>query len=459
MINISSKINLSLPGKRKIIQILQASLDAADPKLAVLNSIKRNGDVIFAGEKRYDLNTYKNVFLIGAGKAAFEMSQGVMEILGDKISSGYLIVKYLPEEQGITSSSIVRVVEGSHPQPDNKSIESTKQLIRIASQADQDDLVIFLLSGGASALMTSPRKGIELPDLQELTRMMLSCGAEIQEINIVRKHLDDVKGGGLARLFDPSEVLSLILSDVVASPLDAIGSGPTAADQSTFHDAYEILKKYDLTEKTPANILTVLQDGINGQIKETIKDGDPILGKLNNILIGSNEKSVEAGQIRAAALGFECRIITTSLKGEARKVGSELGKLLRETSMNTKKPVCLIAGGETTVTLIGKGKGGRNLELTLAAVEEIAGLKDAALISLATDGDDGPTGAAGAIVTGDSLLKANRAGMNPRLFLDNNDSFPFFDKLNDLIVTGATGTNVNDLVFLFANLSSLENHE
>jgi glycerate 2-kinase len=455
MINISASINHSLPGKEKITQILQAALDAADPKLAVINSIKREGDTIFAGKEKYDLNSYKNIFLIGAGKAAFEMSQGVLGILGEKISRGLIIVKYLPENPAKFASSCMKIVEGSHPQPDNKSIESSRELFQIAAQADSDDLVIFLLSGGASALMTSPRSGINLFDLQELTRLLLSCGAEIQEINIIRKHLDDLKGGGLARIVYPAEMLSLILSDVVASPLDAIGSGPTVADRSTFIDAYEVLKKYDLIERTPDNILKVLRDGIARQIDETVKDGDPVLAKVNNILVGSNEKAANAGLNAAVNLGFESRLITTNLQGEARKVGSDLGKLLKETCLSTKKPVCMIAGGETTVTLIGKGKGGRNQELALAAVQEMAEIKDAALISLATDGDDGPTGAAGAVVTGDTLLKANRAGVDLQSFLDNNDSFSFFEKINGLIVTGATGTNVNDLVFLFANLSNL----
>lgn len=452
MIEINSTLKNQPLSTERIAPILQAALDAANPVKCVRAYLNFDGETLHVGDKKYNLESYNRVFLIGAGKASFSMAKAAANSLKGRITDGAIIVKYLPEEDAAFEATGIKVLKGDHPVPGSQSLESTGEVIRIVRQAGEDDLVVFLLSGGASSLLTSPRDGISLEDLQALTGLLLASGADIGEINTLRKHLDAVKGGGLARMAAPAQMLVLVLSDVVGNPLSVIGSGPAAGDTGTFADTLEILNKYYLTESIPQKILNVLRDGLKGRIPETIRPEDPMMKNVHHVIIGSVEQSAQAAWQAADDGGFNAEILTTTLTGEARDRGCELGKLLAGKAGKESVPFCLIAGGETTVTIRGKGTGGRNLELALAAVEPLAGVPDAALITLATDGDDGVSGAAGAVVTGETLVQALAKGLHPDIFLENNDSFHFFDKAGGLLVTGPTGTNVNDLVFLFGGL-------
>jgi hydroxypyruvate reductase len=318
--------------------------------------------------------------------------------------------------------------------------------------SEPGDLVICLISGGASALLTMPVTGVSLADLQALTSLLLACGANINEINTLRKHLDQVKGGQLARLAQPARVASLILSDVVGSPLDVIGSGPSVPDSSSFADAYAVLERYGLLGKAPVSIVKYLQRGCQGGAPETPKPDDPLFDRVQNVIIGSNQQAADAALQEALAEGFSAMLLTTYLQGEARQAGRWLAAIARQIASNgqpLQPPACLVVGGETTVTILGDGQGGRNQEMALGAVEDLANLPGAVLVTLATDGGDGPTDAAGAVVTGETLQRALQLGLRPGDYLRRNDAYHFFQGLGDLLVTGPTGTNVNDLAFLF----------
>jgi hydroxypyruvate reductase len=302
--------------------------------------------------------------------------------------------------------------------------------------------VICLISGGGSALMSAPQPGVSLSDLRGLTSALLACGARIDEINTLRRHLDGLKGGGLARLAAPAKVVSLILSDVVGNPLEAIASGPTAPDPSSRADALGVLEKYDLTAKVPQAILDILKTA-----PETPKPGDGLFERVQNVIVGSNALAAESALSQARSEGFHPQLLGNDWQGEAREVARELSQRLIQSPL--PRPFCLIAGGETTVTLRGNGLGGRNQELALAAVRELAGRRDTLLVSLATDGEDGPTDAAGAVVSAESLQRGLDQGLSPETFLDDNDAYHYFSALEDLLKPGPTGTNVNDVTFCF----------
>jgi hydroxypyruvate reductase len=323
----------------------------------------------------------------------------------------------------------------------------------LLADVNEDDLVICLISGGGSALLVSPVPGISLSELQVLTKVLLAGGASIDEINTLRKHLEQLKGGGLARLACPASLITLILSDVVGDPLDVIASGPTVPDPTTFADAWNILERYNLVDRIPSPLVHHLQNGCRGKLPDTPKPGDPLFNKIQNVIIGNNRQAAVAAIHQAEVEGLNCMLLTTYLQGEARQAGRFLAAIARqvvESGAPIPRPACIVAGGETTVTLIGDGLGGRNQELALAAVSDLAGQDQIALIALATDGGDGPTDAAGAIVTGRTLERARAIGLEPAHFLANNDAYHFFDPLGDLIRTGPTQTNVTDLAFLFA---------
>jgi hydroxypyruvate reductase len=328
----------------------------------------------------------------------------------------------------------------------------------LLEQASARDLVLVLISGGGSALLTLPAPGISLDDVQAMTALLLACGASINEINSLRKHLDIIKGGGLARMATPATVVTLILSDVVGNPLDVIASGPTVPDETTFADAYHVLERYSLLSSAPAAIVARLQAGMRGEVPETPGAGDPVFERVGYTLVGSNQQAAAAALAAARAEGLNALILTTYVQGEARVVGQFLAAVARELATTgctgggvpslLPRPACLIVGGETTVTLRGSGRGGRNQEMALAAVRGMAGLPDTALITLATDGEDGPTDAAGAVVTGETLRRAQERGLDPDAALAHNDSYPFFAALGDLVQPGPTATNVNDLALV-----------
>ena len=301
--------------------------------------------------------------------------------------------------------------------------------------------------------MTLPVDGVTLDDMQNLTRLLLACGATIEEMNILRKHLDQVKGGRLAQAAAPARFITFILSDVIGSPLDVIASGPTVPDSSTYADALAVIDKYSLMDRIPASIRQVLVQGARGERVETLKAGDPLLDGALNQVVSSNLHAAQAALAQARAEGLNALLLTSHLQGEASQVGQVMAAVLKqidETGQPLARPACIIAGGETTVTLRGKGLGGRNQELALAAVPLLDGIPNAALLAFGTDGEDGPTGAAGAVVTGETLSKARAAGLDPAQYLAENDSFRFFQQIDQQIITGPTGTNVNDLTFLFA---------
>jgi glycerate 2-kinase len=347
----------------------------------------------------------------------------------------------------------VQIREASHPVPDAAGVQATRAIVELLHDADKDDLVVCVISGGGSALLTLPAGGIPLEDLQQTTDALLRSGASINEINVVRKHLDTVKGGGLARLAAPAHVLTLVLSDVVGNPLDAIASGPTVPDTSTWADAAAVFDRFGLWAQVPATVAERLQAGLAGRLPETPKLGDSIFERTQSVVVGSNLVACEAAAAAAERLGLRAMVLTTFVEGEAREVGRVLAGVLREVDASAHplaRPCCIVAGGETTVTVRGQGLGGRNQELCLAAAYGLRGLKDVVLASIGTDGNDGPTDAAGAFVDGTTLDRAAAQGLDPAKFLSNNDSYPFFDCLGDLIRTGPTNTNVNDLYLLFA---------
>lgn len=425
------------PRGSDIAQILSACIEAVEPGNAVRRFIQREKNLLRISNQMYNLYDVERVTVLGVGKATEAMSRALLDVLGSYPSRGLLI----PKQTFTSPASGFEVCTGGHPVPTPNSVIAGDKALELASSLTERDLLICLISGGGSALMTSPHPGLQLEDLQTLTRALLACGARVDEINTLRRHLDRVKGGGLAKAAKHARVASLILSDVVGNPLEAIASGPTAPDPSNKTDALSILQKYNLNEKIPATILHFLESA-----PETPKPNDSLFERVQNVLIGSNDLAAQAGLDAAKSLGFHTHFLGDTWQGEARETAKELcGYFNRD----HERPFCFIAGGETTVTLRGRGRGGRNQELALAAAIEMSGMDNVTLVTLATDGEDGPTDAAGAVVTNETFFRAERLGLNAKVFLNRNDSYSFFDSLGDLIKIGPTGTNVNDLVFLF----------
>jgi glycerate 2-kinase len=410
----------------RILRILSAALTAVEPG-ALLRRVLVDQPVA----------NIKRTFGLAIGKAAVPMMEALSGL--HPLDDGLAITKHAPAP----TDGLFTVIEGGHPVPDARSLAAGERALEFVSRLQADDLLVCLISGGGSALAIAPWQGIELQDLQTLTSALLSCGARIDEINTLRRQLDRLKGGGLLRVVNKARVISLILSDVIGNPLEAIASGPTAPDPTSRQDAIEIIKKYGLDQIVPAAALSSLNSG-----RETLKAGDPIFDGVKNVIIGDNSMAAQAALSQAEEQGFDSRILTTALQGEARQVGRALAQTLRDASRDQPRPFCWIAGGETTVTLRGSGRGGRNQELALAAVPGLAGLDHVMLIALATDGEDGPTDAAGAVVTGESARRAESLGLDAADHLSRNDAYSFFEPLGDLLKPGYTGTNVNDLVFL-----------
>ena len=434
-------------------KILISSLESVDPKQCVKNVLNRKGNSLFIKDQEIDLQKVNRIFVIGVGKAVLPMASAVNEVLGDLISEGTLIAKH--EDAGIQSklNRQIKVLIGSHPIPSDNSVKATGVMLEMLKKTAPDDLVIGLISGGGSALMTYPVKEIGLSGLQKTTSLLLKCGATIEEMNTIRKHLDLVKGGGLLKYISPAKSVHLILSDVLGDPLSMIASGPTSADPTTYENCLEIIHKFRITDQMDEKVLEYLQKGAEGLIAETIKEGDTTSNDHSNFIVGSLSIAAEAANAQAETLGFECKILTTSLRGEARIMGVDLAKQLVDLvqSKNIReKPTCLIAGGETTVTVTGNGRGGRNQELVLAAAQVLQGVNNCAFVSFATDGEDGPTNAAGGFVTGKTIQNGLDLGLDSQDYLNENNAYVFLEKTGALIRTGPTGTNVNDLVLMFA---------
>ena len=424
--------------------IFDAGLTAANPYDAVNRQVIRKGDTLTVAGEPYDLSSYRNVYVVGAGKAAAKMASAVEELLRDHISSGIVIVKYghkLP-------LSLVEIIDAGHPLPDEAGVAGTTRIIDLLRRATEGDLVVLLLSGGGSALLPCPVDEITLEDKIRTTQTLLDCGATIHEVNTVRKHISKIKGGRLARLAYPATLVSLILSDVVGDSLDVIASGPTVPDSSSFADCLRVIARYKLEEKIPPRVRAFLEAGARGEAEETPKAGDPIFQNVRNVIVGNNRTALEAARLRAEELGYNTLALSSYIEGEAKVVAAAHAAVAREivaTGTPIRRPACVLSGGETTVTVRGKGLGGRNQEFALAAAAAIDGAEGVVILSGGTDGTDGPTDAAGGVVDGTTLQRGRDKGLDAADFLRRNDSHTFLRAVGDLLVTGPTFTNVMDL--------------
>lgn len=424
--------------------IFDAGLKAVDPINAVKNHFKRDGNTLIVQHKEYDIAAYENIYVIGMGKAAAAMAKAVEEILGDQLTGGIVNVKY----GHIVPLSKIKTNEAAHPVPDNAGLKGSQEIIRLLNETTENDLIICLISGGGSALLPLPAGNLTLEDKQSITKSLLECGADIHEINSIRKQISGVKGGRLAEHIYPSTLISLILSDVIGDDLDVIASGPTVPDTHTFHDCRNIIQKYKLDQRVPTGVIEYIEKGCSGEVEDTPKADSPIFKLTQNTIVGSNILAVSAAKEKAEALGYNSLILSTFIHGETEevaKVHTAIAKEIASSGNPINKPACIISGGETTVTIEGKGKGGRNQEFVLAAAIDIVGLDNTIIISGGTDGNDGPTDAAGAIADGTTISRAEKLGLNAYQYLCENDSYNFFKPLGDLLITGPTNTNVMDL--------------
>ncbi len=425
---------------------------AADPQQALLRNLRREGDALYlqGSEAHWPLRGDGDIYVVALGKAALPMASALHRLIGDVIRHTLVITK-----QAETPLPGAEVLIGDHPLPGEQSLRAGQRLRHFLQELRPQDLLIVLLSGGGSALaILLPPSSIPvaLDDLRTLNQALLSCGADIREINIVRRHLDPLKGGGWLRMTSAA-TLTLVLSDVLGNAPEAIASGPTVPDPTTLADAWGVIERYGLRTRLPVPILKALTEA-----PETLKPAEPIIdsktGQPRHVyrIIGDNRLAAQAALRAARRHGFHARLLTTYLQGEASQAGHFLAAILRQIAESDEplpRPACLIAGGETTVTVRGAGLGGRNQELALAAALDLDGIPGVALMALATDGQDGPTDAAGAIVTGETLRRATALGLEARHFLENQDSYTFFSTLGDSIYLPKGKTNVNDLIFLF----------
>lgn len=424
------------------LQCIEHIINAVDPKQLLKGKIKVENGHLKVENFSFDLNSFKHVYVVGGGKAGAKMVQAIEEVLGDRLSAGIVNIPYGTKQK----TCIVELNEVSHPIPNQAGVKGTLRIMAIAEQAEEEDLVICLISGGGSSLMPLPREGISLSDKQTLTSMLLKSGAPINEINCVRKHLSAIKGGWLAKKAFPATVLNLVLSDVMGDPLDSIASGPTVPDPTNFEQAKQTLKKYDLWSKVPESIRLLFSKGAKGLLEETPKANDSAFKKVYNVVIGNNRTATLTAADYLNSKGFDTLLLAEALEGEAKDKGIALAKFAHNEFSHRapdSKPLAIIAGGETTVTVTGKGLGGRNQELVLSAALNLK--NQCVFVSFSTDGVDGPTDASGAIVDLHTLKRAETLGLDPKQYLVNNDSYCFFSELRDLICTGPTGTNVNDV--------------
>jgi hydroxypyruvate reductase len=427
--------------------IFYEGLAAVDPETCIRRCCSIQGPILKIESKAYDLDRFTKILVLGAGKAGASMAFAVEALLKERITAGLVIVKY----GHVRPLKHIRLAEAGHPVPDENGLRATKKLLDLAREADENTLILCLMSGGGSALMTLPAPGLSLQDKQETTQLLLDCGASIHEINTIRKHLSGIKGGRLAKAAAPAVLACLVLSDVVGDNLDIIASGPAVADPGTFGQCLDIIRARGLAPKLPPAVLERLESGARGQIPETPKKGDPAFEKVSHFLIANNSLALGAAQKKAAALGYHTLVLPAPVEGEARDAATLHAALARQILAQgrpMKPPACILSGGETTVTLQGKGKGGRNQEFALASALEIKGLEHAVVLSAGTDGTDGPTDAAGALADGTTAERATRLGLAPEHFLSENNAYPFFEALSDLFKTGPTLTNVMDLHIL-----------
>jgi glycerate-2-kinase len=432
--------------KKAADQIIEASLNAVDPYQLVKEQVKRSGDTLLITEQeQIDLSDYDRVFLCGAGKGAASLTKAMEELLGDRLVGGDIIVKY----EHLADLKKINLHEAAHPVPDENGLKSTEILLNNLDNLTDRDCVFVLLTGGGSALLESLPENIALDDLQKLSSVLLQCSATIHEINCIRKHISRIKGGQLARKIHPARCITLALSDVIGDDLSVIASGPTSPDPTNFDDALVILEKYDVTNQIPKVILEHLTRGSKGEIPDTPKKEDEVFRTVSNIIVGNNRLALNRAKETAESLGFGTIILTSMLEGEAKEIAKVVASIVKEiqiTDTPLKRPACILLGGEPTVRIEGSGKGGRNQELALAVA--LSHIHDPfVFVSVGSDGTDGPTDAAGAIVDQTTISRADSKGLIAQAYLNNNDAYNFFAPLGDLIITGPTGTNVMDVIF------------
>lgn len=441
--------------RSRILPVLDAALDAVDPQRAVAGAIAREGDTLHVAGRSYALDAYRQVLVLSIGKAAVAMCRALCAALNDRPLHGIALTKYGHTRGCEALPATIATLEAGHPTPDSAGIAAAQQVARLAEHAGRDDLVICLVSGGGSALLTLPAAGLSLADLQDAADTLLRCGAAIGEINTLRKHLEQLKGGQLARLAAPASVVTLALSDVVGSPLDVIASGPTVPDRSTWADAWQVVQRYDLAAALPPAVTRHLRQGLAGELADTPKPGETVFAGSQATVVADNALAAQAAQAEARHQGFDAHVLTTFVEGEAREVARLAVALGREAAIHqrpARAPACLILGGETTVTVRGNGVGGRNQELALAAALQLQHIPQGeriVVVSLASDGADGPTDAAGAIGDSGTAARAALAGLDAAAHLAANNAYPLLKAAGDLLMTGPTQTNVNDLILIF----------
>jgi len=435
--------------RRAAARILARAVDAVDPYEATLRALRvAPGRLVVAG-RPYPLAPGARVIAVGTGKAGAPMARAVEDALGDRLTGGVVTVK-----TGYTAPlRRIALREAGHPIPDAAGETAARDIVRAVSGLRARDLVVCLFSGGGSALLPLPQRGVSLDDIIRTTDLLLRSGATIEEVNTVRKHLSQVAGGQLARAAAPARVVTLVVSDIVGSPLDAIASGPTVPDPTTYADALGVLDRYGLTDRVPPAARETLRRGAAGDLPETPKPGDPAFRGAHVTVVADNATAARAAMTEARRLGFHARLLSTYIEGEARSAGRVLAGIARQiaaTGEPVPRPACLVAGGETTVTVTGGGRGGRNQELALAAAHALEGTADTLLVSFATDGTDGPTDAAGGVADGTTLARARARGLDPARHLAENNAYPLLDAVGDLIRTGPTNTNVTDLMLVLS---------
>jgi hydroxypyruvate reductase/glycerate 2-kinase len=416
-----------------------AGIEAVLPDRLIRSNVARTGDTLSVCGQSFDLRAVRRIFAIGAGKASGLMALALEEVLGDRLTGGAVVVKY----GHATPCKRIEILEAAHPYPDQAGVAATREIMRLCEEAGEHDLVLCLWSGGGSALLADAPEGCSLDEVMSTSKALVNSGASIGEINAVRKHLSRVKGGQVARLAYPAQTVSLILSDVVGDPLDVIASGPTVADPSTFADALRVLRSYRLDAQIPPRILHVLNEGMAGRIPETPKAGDPLLARTGNRIIGSNRLALEAASRYAQTQGLKSVIVTDRLEGNTEAAAELIVKTALE--RQTQEPLCLLFGGETTLRVTGTGLGGRNQHLALKAALLLKGQRGITVLAGGTDGTDGPTDSAGAVVDEHTCERAAALGIDAEQSLLAFDSYPFFKKTGGHVFTGPTRTNVMDM--------------
>ena len=429
--------------RQHAFEIFREAVEAANPKKCVLNYLSLDGDTLVVGSKKYNLSEFDSIYAIAFGKASAAMAEGVEKVLGDRLTGGMVVSNSQPRK----NFKKLGFHLCGHPVPDERSVSAANDVMSILGTAGEKDLVIFLISGGGSALLSMPSPGLTLDDMRKATAALLRSGVDKNGLNAVRKHISQIKGGGLLKKALPAHVVTLILSNVVSDKVDAIASGPTVPDSTTYEDAWRVVEALKIEHEIPPQVVVHLEDGRNGELPETLKEGefDPEL--VQTLIVGSNIKSLSAAQKRAKKLGYNPLMLSSQISGEAKEVAKVIAGIafdVERSNIPVKKPGCLIFGGETTVTVHSMGQGGRSTETALSFCMEIIG-HDIVGLFCDTDGIDGPIDAAGAICDGQSRLKAREIDVSAREHLAQNNSYDFFYRLGDLVITGPTGTNVMDI--------------